>query len=174
MASPGGRLLALWKRLLPLPGGRRLFSFMLGRQVPYSYSIRPLVVSLAPGHARVELSDRWGVRNHLGSVHAIALANLGELASGLAMMTALPPGVRGIVVRITMDYHKKARGLLVATGYAVVPSVIDAMEEHDFVAEITNADNEVVATATVRWRLAPEQGRVTARTAPLLAHDTPV
>jgi acyl-coenzyme A thioesterase PaaI-like protein len=167
-------LLSLWKWLLPLPGGRRLFSYIVRKRVPYSGSIRSRVVALAPGHARVELTDRWRVRNHLGSVHAIALANLGELASGLAMMTALPPGVRGIVVRLTMDYHKKARGLLVATGYAVVPGVIDAVEEHDFVAEITNADNEVVATATVRWRLAPDQGRVTARTAPQLAHETPV
>jgi acyl-coenzyme A thioesterase PaaI-like protein len=128
---------------------------MLGRRVPYSGSIAPQVLELAPGHARVALADRRRVRNHLGSVHAIALANLAELASGLAMTTALPAGIRGIVVRLTIDYVKKARGPLIATGYAVIPPIGDAAIEHDFVSEITDVDDDVVAHATVRWRLAP-------------------
>jgi acyl-coenzyme A thioesterase PaaI-like protein len=91
----------------------------------------------------------------LGSVHAIALANVAEIASGLAMITALPDGVRGIVVTLSIEYVKKARGPLVAEAQAVIPTPITAAVERDFTASITDLAGDVVARATVRWRLAP-------------------
>jgi acyl-coenzyme A thioesterase PaaI-like protein len=122
--------------------------------VPYSASVRPRLLELEPGHARIALRDRRRVRNHLGSVHAIALANVAELASGLAMTTGLPDSVRGIVVRITMEYLKKARGVLIAESRCVIPEVT-ADIERDFVAEVRDAAGDVVARATVTWRLGP-------------------
>ena len=153
-AAPGDTLRNAWHRLRPLPGGRRLFSWILRWMVPYSGTTHPYVEELAPGFVRVRMADRRGVRNHLHSVHAVALANLAELASGLAMTTALPPGVRGIVTRLTIDYAKKARGTLTASARVTVPA-ITAAEDHDFESQVTDASGEVVARATVRWRLAP-------------------
>ena len=91
------RLLALWGRLGGSAVGRWLFSQAVRLAVPYTGALGARVISLEPGRAVVTLRDRRGVRNHLGSVHAIALANLAEMASGLAMVSALPPGVRSIV-----------------------------------------------------------------------------
>ncbi len=79
-ASPGRRVLALWRRLSPLPLGRGLFMFVFGAIVPYSGAPGARIVSLEPGHVAAQLSDRRAVRNHLRSVHAIALSNLGEPA----------------------------------------------------------------------------------------------
>ena len=147
-------LRSAWGRLAPLPGGRRVFSWLLRWMVPYSGTTRPYVEDLSPGFVRVRMADRRGVRNHLHSVHAVALANLAELASGLAMTTALPPGIRGIVTRPTIDYSKKARGTLTATARVTVPPITTA-EDHDFQSQVSDAAGDVVATATVRWRLAP-------------------
>lgn len=154
MSSAGPRLLALWRRLAPLPGGKWLFARLLGRTVPYSGSTNPRILELEPGHVRIAIADRRAVRNHLNSVHAIALANVAELASGLAMTTALPDTVRGIVVRFSMVYFKKARGTLVAESRCVVPDV-PREAEHDFVADVRDAAGDVVAQATVTWRLGP-------------------
>jgi len=153
-ASPGDTLRTAWRRLRPLPGGRRIFSWLIRWMVPYSGTTRPYVEELAPGFARVRVTDRRGVRNHLHSVHAVALANVAELASGLAMTTALPPSVRGIVVRLTIDYTKKARGTLTASARVTVPAIA-AAEDHDFESVVTDETGDVVARATVRWRLAP-------------------
>lgn len=153
-AAPGARILAQWHRLRHLPGGPWLFSRILGRMVPYSGTIGARVRTLEPGYAVLTLKDRRKVRNHLASVHAIALANLGELASGLATLTGLHEGVRGIVTRIDVEYRKKARGLLRAEAHAEIPAV-SAPIDHEAVAEIFDASDEIVAVVRAFWRLSP-------------------
>lgn len=146
------RLLALWLWLSRWPGGRWLFAKVIARAVPYTGSIGARIEVLAPGSATVTLRDRRAVRNHLGSIHAIALANLAEVSSGLAMLVALEPGVRGIVTRIEITYLKKARGTLTATGSASPGAVVEPVERLAY-ATIVDAMGEVVAETTVTWRL---------------------
>lgn len=151
-AGPAARLLTWWKRCEKLPFGRALFGLVIRFSVPYSASISPAVLVLAPGHAKVALRDHAGVRNHLGSIHAVALTNLGELASGLAMTAALPASVRGIVRSITTEYTKKARGTLVAESRVALPAVTGDTD-FEVVAEIRDAGGETVARVHVLWRL---------------------
>lgn len=152
--APGQRLLRIWKRLEKLPGGRRVFSRIVGRTAPYTGSIRPHVLELRPGYARVVMRDRRRLRNHLRSLHALALANLGEVTSGLAMLVVLPPGVRGIVVSLTAEYLKKARGTVTAECTAVPPTVSEETE-CEVLAEIRDAAGDVTTRVRVLWRLAP-------------------
>jgi len=150
--DPGARLLATWRRLRPLPGGKRLFSWIAGRMARYSGSIGGQVEELEPGYCRIVLRDRPAVRNHLSSVHAVALTNLGELASGLAMLVALPPGIRGIVLRLDTRYLKKARGRLIAECRCEVP-VVDETTDHVIEAGIRDQAGELVAILEATWRL---------------------
>jgi acyl-coenzyme A thioesterase PaaI-like protein len=152
-AALGVRLAEAWRRLSRRPGGKWLFSRLVGRMAPYTGTLGARVLELEPGRALVQLRDRRRVRNHLRSVHAIALANLGELASGLAAMTALPAGVRGIPTAIEVDYYHKARGTLTAEGLADLPFVDDGPTLAKVSADIRDADGEIVAQVRVRWTL---------------------
>ena len=148
----GETMLRRWRRMSAWPGGRRLFSFMLGRFAPYTGSIGALVTELRPGHARVEMQDRHRVRNHLNSIHAIALMNLGEVTTGLALLSGLKPGVRGIITGLSIEYFKKARGRLVSVAETMQPDVTGDIE-HEVHADIKDQSGDVVARCTARWRL---------------------
>ncbi|MEO8880811.1 MAG: DUF4442 domain-containing protein [Gemmatimonadaceae bacterium] len=152
--SPGRKLQTMWDRLRPLPFGGSVFNLILRWMIPYSGSIHPQVRELRAGYAKVRMADRRQVRNHLHSVHAIALMNLGELATGLAMTLAMPDGARGIVTGLSMEYLKKARGPLLAECTAP-PFDATVSGRHDFHADIVDAHGDVVARITANWLVGP-------------------
>ena len=149
---------SLWDRCTKLPAGTWLFSRALGRIVPYTGSIRPRVRELEAGHATIEMRDRRAVRNHLRSVHAIALANLAEVTTGLPLAYGVQPKGRTILVSLTVEYVKKARGTLVATSQFTPP---DASHdgEIEIPVEVRDADGVVVTRARARWRYGPIRER---------------
>lgn len=153
--TPEERVVALWRRFGNNAFGRRLYSFLFSRMVPYTGTIRPMIEEITPGRASVTIEDRKILRNHLHSIHAIALANLGELASGLAVIAALPKATKGIVTSLEIDYTKKARGKLTAIGEAQVPDRINDTITLQARATIWDSVGDSVATVTAQWLLSP-------------------
>lgn len=147
-----------WHVLHAMPGGKALFSRLLGRMAPYSGSIGATVVSLRPGRAEVHMADRPRLRNHLESLHAVALVNLAELAGNLALAYSLPDDARFIVSGIEIEYLKKARGEIAAIGECRVPRS-NARATYDVAVSLRDAGGAEVATAVLRSLVGPKVRR---------------
>jgi len=145
----------VWLKLSPLPGGKWLFSRLSGLMIPYTGSMKANVEHLEPGYAVVFLKDRRRVRNHLKSIHAIAIANLAEYTTGLATLTGMPPGSRAILTALDVRYVKKARGKLRSECRSQTPATLNE-QEVPVEASIYDMQGDCVATATATWLIGPD------------------
>jgi uncharacterized protein (TIGR00369 family) len=148
------RTLRSWHKLGRLPGGRRIFNFVFSRIAPFNAVISPRVLEVRPGTARIAMKERRRLHQHLKSVHAGALFTLAESTSGLTLSASIPDSMRIIVTNISIDFTKKAHGLLVAEGRCEIP---DPGVEQDFEVKVGIVDEvgDVVASATVTWLIGP-------------------
>lgn len=128
-----------WDALNKIPFGKRIFDLMIKLYIPYTGSMSAHVQELRPGYAKVCLRDRRKVRNHLNSVHAVALANLAEYTGNLALVCGMPEDARFIVKNISIDYLKKARGTL--TGECQAP-IVSNNQKQEFSVYVTIKDSE--------------------------------
>lgn len=145
-----------WDRLRTIPGGRTVFSRLVGFAAPYTGSVGARVLELREGYARVELRDRRRVRNHLDCVHAIALANLAELTGNVAVAYTLPDDARFIVKGLSIEYLKKARGKII--GSSTCPRIDDnAARELEIEVTMQNLAGDVVATAVLNTLIGPKK-----------------
>ncbi|HUH01311.1 MAG TPA: hotdog fold domain-containing protein [Kofleriaceae bacterium] len=158
LEANGNLIRSVWDRLHGLPGGKRVFSTMVGRAAPYTATIGARVVELGHGRARVELADRKAVRNHLRSVHAVALVNLAELTGNVAVAYSLPDDARFIVAGLEIDYLKKARGTITGVCEVDVPQSSERAEIPVQV-EMLDESGAVVARATLRTLIGPKKNQ---------------
>lgn len=146
-----------WNLLSGVPGGKAVFSRLVGRMAPYTGSIHATVSVLKSGYAEVDMADRKALRNHLDCVHAIALANLAELAGNVALAYSLPDDGRFIVSGMEIEYVKKARGTIKAVGESPVPRT-SVRAAYDVPVTLRDASGEVVAKAVLHSLVGPKPG----------------
>ncbi|TNF38285.1 MAG: DUF4442 domain-containing protein [Deltaproteobacteria bacterium] len=154
--GPSNAIRDAWDRVSGIPGGKRIFSALVGMAAPYTGTIGAQVVELRRGFARVELRDRRFVRNHLRSVHAVALVNLAELAGNVALAYSMPDDARFIVAGLSIEYIKKARGTIVATSECPVPESSER-QEFEVPVEMRDESGDVVARCTLRSLVGPKK-----------------
>lgn len=151
--------LDLWNFFASKPGGKWMFSRLLCRKAPYFGSIRPRFEHLRPGYCEVRIEKRRAVLNHLGSVHAIAMCNMAELAGGTMTEVTVPATHRWIPKSMTVQYLKIARTNLVAV--AAPHSALDMSGPGEFLVDVVVKDEqaEPVFSANITMWVAPRKDR---------------
>ena len=110
------KVLELYERASRVPVlGRGAFSLAFGLKAPYFLTIQPTLVALEPNHAEVRIRKWWGVQNHIGTVHVIAVANGLEMAMGALAEASIPPHLRWIPKGMELEYLALADSTIIAT-----------------------------------------------------------
>jgi len=147
--------LATWNKLSGSAFGRWLFSRVVCLKAPYFGSIRPVFDVLEPGRAIARIRKRRAVTNHIGTVHAIAMANLCELVAGTMTEVSVPASMRWIPRGMQIHYLDKAETNISAT--ATFPEINEG-EAQDVVVPVvvTDSEGKVVVRAEITMYVSPK------------------
>ena len=133
--------LALYRRLVSLPGGRWFYSRIICFKAPYFATIAPRFVTLEPGRCELTMRDRRRVHNHIGTVHASALCNAAELSAGMMTDVTIPASMRWIPRGMTVEYLAKAKGTMHATA-TPASAAAEATSGYTWPAHVSISDGE--------------------------------
>jgi acyl-coenzyme A thioesterase PaaI-like protein len=131
--------------------------------VPFAGFLGLEITKVAPGEAVVVLPERPELNNHVGSQHAGALFTAAETASGAAFVGAFAErmgDVTPLARSAEISYEKIAHGPIEARATLGVPAdqalaTLDADGKVVFPCqiELTDAEGQRVASATVEWHV---------------------
>ena len=145
-----------WNRCERMPLGKYVFSRAICFKAPYFSSIAPRFVELRQGFARVAMKKRRAVTNHIGTVHAIAMCNLAEIAAGTLTEASIPVSMRWLPKGMQVEYLKKAETDVEAT--ATLPTVEEgAARDVPVVVEVKDRAGTVVCRATITMWITPRK-----------------
>lgn len=147
---------AAYDRLQTLPAGlgSKAFAVIAGVFVPHAARMGFEVQHLTKRSIAVTMPDKRANRNHLRSLHAMALAHLGEFTTGLLLLYAVSPeGYRTILRKYEIEYLHKARGPI--TGRATLKLPKGKLDKKDVkvTAELSDENGTVVARTVATWRV---------------------
>jgi len=87
-----------------------LLTWMFGRTVRFVRTAGVSFEDLSEERALLHIRNRKRVQNHIGSVHAAAMALLAETASGALLGMNVPDDRVPLLKSLQVDYVKRARG----------------------------------------------------------------
>lgn len=111
--SEANKLAQAVAKLGILPAGvrSRLLSGVIGRLVvPYVGTSGLVYEELSPEQVVVSIRNRRPIRNHIGQVHAAAMALLAETATGFVVGMNLPDDKLPLIKTLQVDYQKRTKG----------------------------------------------------------------
>lgn len=146
-----------------------LLSLLFGRTIKFAGTAGVKVLALDFAHSKLQLRNKNKVQNHIGGIHAAAMALLGESASGFLVGMHVPGDRIPLLKSMTLNYVKRATGDLTATARLDAEQIhaIHTLEKGEVVVHVELIDS--VGTAPVLaefvWAWVPKVRKSAAQTA---------
>ncbi|MEK6749749.1 MAG: hotdog fold domain-containing protein [Pseudomonadota bacterium] len=150
-------IFSTWQRTSNWIGGKWLFSRIICWMAPYFGTIRPQFVALRPGYCELQIKKRRAVLNHIGTVHAIAMCNMAELAAGTLTDVTIPATHRWIPKGMTVEYLKKAATNLRAIAALESIPAFAAVVELPVTVKVMDMHDQIVFRAVITMLISPKK-----------------
>ncbi len=113
MSAPNrlARVLAKFD-VFPKPLRSRAITLFMGRMVPYVSTSDVRIELLTRERCVASLPNHRQVRNHIGGIHAAAMALLAETATGFVVAMNVPDTHVPVIKTLHVDYKKRLQGML--------------------------------------------------------------
>ncbi|MGA8987478.1 hotdog fold domain-containing protein [Aeromicrobium sp.] len=148
--------LALYKKFVALPQGKRLFSIAFSQKAPYFASIHLEVQEMRPHLGQVRIPKRRSVKNHIGTIHAIAACNGLEAAMGLLAEATCPDDMRWLPKGMEVSYLAKSTTALTCTAESTEADWAAGPEVPITVKAMTS-DGTVTVAGTIHLWVTPKR-----------------
>jgi acyl-coenzyme A thioesterase PaaI-like protein len=145
------------------PAQRRpLVTRAVGAVIPFVATAGCFIEAYTPTRVAVRLDNREAVQNHLGGLHAAALALLAETASGLVVAINVPSGSAPLLRTMDVSFERFARDAVQAE--ATLPDEeagrIQSRPIGKIEVDVTLTapeDDDPLVSSTLQWAWVPEE-----------------
>jgi len=141
---------------------RPLVTKSVGEVIPFVDTAGCFVEAYSPRRVAVRLDNDPGVQNHLGGLHAAALALLAETASGLVVALNVPDGSSPLLRTMDVSFDQFARSAVQAEatltdeeGHQVQSRPLGQIEVD--VTLTAPDDDATLVSGTLKWAWVPEE-----------------
>lgn len=148
--------LALYRKFAALPQGKRLFSIAFSQKAPYFASIHLEVQEMQAHLGQVRIPKRRSVKNHIGTIHAIAACNGLEAAMGLLAEATCPDDMRWLPKGMEVSYLAKSTTALTCVAESTPEDWADGPDVPIAVKAVTD-DGTVTVQGTIHLWVTPRR-----------------
>jgi acyl-coenzyme A thioesterase PaaI-like protein len=138
-----------------------LRSLVMGRTVRYVGTSGLAIEELTHERAVVSIANRRHVQNHIGGVHAAAMALIAETATGFVVGMNVPDECVPVIKTLRVDFMKRAVGALRAVAELTAEQVtaIRTTEKGETSVKVTVTDGEgkEPITCEMVWAWVPKR-----------------
>ena len=151
------RLSKLVKASSRLPQGIRtaLLSKTFGRVVPMVGSARIRYEQVSHDQVMVSMANHKAMQNHIGQVHACAMALLAETATGFVTAMNVPDSAVVLIKSIKIDYKRPTQGAMraIATLTAEQQQLMQSTDKGETLVQvvITDESGEAPIQCEMLW-----------------------
>lgn len=127
---------------LPGPLRGRAITLMFNSQVRFAGTGKVRFLSLTHERAELQLANHRRVRNHIGGIHAAAMALLAETATGAVFGMNVPGTHVPVIKTLHVDFLRRAQGAMtaVATMDTAARQRLQDEDKGDLIVPVTISD----------------------------------